>query len=78
MLAGETSSFTYIADRDALRLTDCIQVSRKQRTEFVILKRRLPMAKKPAAKLNAQPHIHQRAREIQEYGSVSHALPLEL
>jgi starvation-inducible DNA-binding protein len=36
------------------------------------------MAKKPAAKLNAQPHIHQRAREIQEYGTVSHALPLEL
>jgi starvation-inducible DNA-binding protein len=28
--------------------------------------------------LNAQPHIHQRAREIQEYGTVSHALPLEL
>jgi starvation-inducible DNA-binding protein len=36
------------------------------------------MAKKPAARLNAQPHIHQRAREIQEYGTVSHALPLEL
>ncbi len=36
------------------------------------------MAKKPAAKLNAQPHIHQRASEIQEYGTVSHALPLEL
>jgi starvation-inducible DNA-binding protein len=36
------------------------------------------MPKKPASKLNAQPHIHQRAREIQEYGTVSHALPLEL
>jgi starvation-inducible DNA-binding protein len=36
------------------------------------------MAKKTASKLNAQPHIHQRAREIQEYGTVSHALPLEL
>jgi starvation-inducible DNA-binding protein len=36
------------------------------------------MAKKPAAKLNAQPRIHQRAGEIQEYGTVSHALPLEL
>src|ERR1700685_2757129 len=36
------------------------------------------MAKKPAAKLNAQPHIHQRAGEIQEYGTVTHALPLEL
>src|SRR5215470_3064330 len=28
--------------------------------------------------LNAQPRIHQRAREIQSYGSVSHVLPLEL
>lgn len=28
--------------------------------------------------LNAQPRIHQHAREIQEYGTVSHALPLEL
>ncbi len=36
------------------------------------------MPKKPASKLNAQPHIHQRAREIQEYGTVTHALPLEL
>jgi starvation-inducible DNA-binding protein len=30
------------------------------------------------ATINAQPRIHQRAREIQVYGSVSHALPLEL
>jgi starvation-inducible DNA-binding protein len=36
------------------------------------------MAKKTASKLNAQPRIHQRAREIQEYGTVTHALPLEL
>jgi len=28
--------------------------------------------------LNAQPRIHQRAREIQQYGTVSHALPLDL
>ena len=28
--------------------------------------------------INAQPRIHQRAREIQSYGSVSHALPLDL
>jgi starvation-inducible DNA-binding protein len=28
--------------------------------------------------LNAQPHVHQRAHEIQQYGTVSHALPLEL
>jgi starvation-inducible DNA-binding protein len=36
------------------------------------------MSKKPASKLNAQPRIHQRAAEIQEYGTVTHALPLEL
>jgi len=40
------------------------------------------MAKKDASSnhrnLNAQPHIHQHARQIQEYGTVSHALPLEL
>jgi len=29
-------------------------------------------------RINAQPRIHQRAREIQPYGTVSHALPLEL
>src|SRR5579864_2174557 len=40
--------------------------------------RRLPMPKKPASRLNAQPRIHQKAREIQEYGTVTHALPLEL
>jgi len=28
--------------------------------------------------LNAQPRIHQRAAEIQAYGTVSHALPLDL
>jgi starvation-inducible DNA-binding protein len=27
---------------------------------------------------NAQPHLHQRAREIQPFGTVTHALPLEL
>lgn len=30
------------------------------------------------ATINAQPRIHQHAREIQAYGTVSHALPLEL
>jgi starvation-inducible DNA-binding protein len=28
--------------------------------------------------INAQPRLHQRAREIQAYGTVSHMLPLEL
>jgi starvation-inducible DNA-binding protein len=28
--------------------------------------------------ISAQPRVHQRAREIQSYGTVSHALPLEL
>jgi len=36
------------------------------------------MPKKPTSKINAQPRIHQKAREIQEYGTVTHALPLEL
>jgi starvation-inducible DNA-binding protein len=36
------------------------------------------MPRKPASRLNAQPRIHQKAREIQEYGTVTHALPLEL
>jgi starvation-inducible DNA-binding protein len=44
--------------------------------------RRNLMAKKAVNgnnhKLNSQPRIHQRAREIQEYGTVLPALPLEL
>src|SRR5436309_3997526 len=40
------------------------------------------MAKKESAgrqsSLNAQPRIHQRAAEIQAYGTVNHLLPLEL
>ena len=36
------------------------------------------MAKKPASKITAQPHIHQKANEIQQYGTVTHALPLDL
>ena len=28
--------------------------------------------------INAQPRLHQRAPEIQPYGTVNHALPLEL
>src|SRR3984885_10337877 len=42
----------------------------------------LDMAKKEAtgnnSKVSAQPRLHQRAREIQEYGTVSHMLPLDL
>lgn len=33
---------------------------------------------KTTGHLNAQPRLHQHAREIQAYGTVSHALPLEL
>src|SRR5881275_2607321 len=29
-------------------------------------------------KISPQPRLHQRAREIQPYGTVTHALPLEL
>jgi len=39
------------------------------------------MAKKTASgnhRLNAQPRIHQKAPEIQKYGTVTHALPLDL
>jgi starvation-inducible DNA-binding protein len=39
------------------------------------------MAKKEVqtqSRINAQPRIHQRAAEIQAYGTVSHALPLDL
>lgn len=33
---------------------------------------------KPRGTISAQPRLHQRAREIQRYGTVSHMLPLEL
>jgi starvation-inducible DNA-binding protein len=33
---------------------------------------------KTTAQITAQPRLHQRAREIQAYGTVSHLLPLEL
>ena len=33
---------------------------------------------KPNRSVSAQPRLHQRAREIQSYGTVRHALPLEL
>src|SRR2546425_10840373 len=46
------------------------------------MKRRIPMAKKAIsfnhARVSAQPRIHQRAGAIQSYGTVNHALPLEL
>jgi starvation-inducible DNA-binding protein len=35
-------------------------------------------ASTPPSRVSAQPRIHQRAGAIQEYGSVTHALPLEL
>ena len=33
---------------------------------------------KPPSRVSAQPRIHQRAGAIQEYGTVTHALPLDL
>src|SRR6476620_7291981 len=33
---------------------------------------------KPGNKVSAQPRLHQRAAEIQAYGTVNHLLPLEL
>src|SRR5438045_9691197 len=45
-------------------------------------KRRIAMAKrrevKLSQKISAQPRLHQRAGEIQAYGTVNHLLPLEL
>src|SRR5262245_50289197 len=42
----------------------------------------IKMAKKATStdnhRVSAQPRLHQRARVIQEYGTVNHALPLEL
>src|SRR5713101_4465931 len=39
-------------------------------------KKEVPVARQ--TRINAQPRIHQRAGETQSYGTVSHALPLEL
>jgi starvation-inducible DNA-binding protein len=36
------------------------------------------IAANPTERINAQPRLHQRAPEIQSYGTVSHILPLEL
>lgn len=36
------------------------------------------LSRTTTADINAHPHLHQRTREIQSYGTVSHALPLEL
>jgi starvation-inducible DNA-binding protein len=38
----------------------------------------MPKKEVQAPNINAQPRIHQHAPEIQRYGTVSHALPLEL
>lgn len=38
----------------------------------------MPKKENRTQTLNAQPRIHQRASEIQPYGTVSHALPLDL
>jgi starvation-inducible DNA-binding protein len=35
-------------------------------------------ASKPPSRVSAQPRIHQRAGAIQDYGTVTHALPLDL
>ncbi len=37
-----------------------------------------PINAKSAHNISAQPRLHQRARELQSYGTVSHLLPLEL
>src|SRR5580692_5575288 len=64
----------------AVTVTDRLHPSRAESNIALnsAINRRLPMPKKPASKLNAQPRFGQRAREIQQYGTVNHALPLEL
>jgi len=42
------------------------------------LRRENSMANKTSGKISAQPRLHQRAPEIQDYGTVNHLLPLEL
>jgi starvation-inducible DNA-binding protein len=37
-----------------------------------------PVHPKTPERISAQPRLHQRAKEIQAYGTVNHALPLEL
>src|SRR5215510_3981475 len=37
-----------------------------------------PNESKPNRSVSPQPRFHQRAREIQSYGTVNHALPLDL
>jgi starvation-inducible DNA-binding protein len=37
-----------------------------------------PVSSNHVSKINAQPRLHQRAAEIQKYGTVTHALPLDL
>jgi starvation-inducible DNA-binding protein len=44
--------------------------------EHFMAKQQVPTARRTT--INAQPRLHQRAAEIQAYGTVSHALPLEL
>src|SRR2546429_9431223 len=53
------------------------------RSKIPYRKRRSPMVKKQidpktTESDSAQPRFHQRAAELQAYGTVSHALPLEL
>src|SRR6185437_14299609 len=38
----------------------------------------MPKNSSHRAPLNAQPRLHQKAKEIQQYGTVTHALPLDL
>jgi starvation-inducible DNA-binding protein len=78
VLAHRTFSFRY---REIQRLDSAIL--NIKRSLLQMAKERSLMAKnqmreKGAGAITAQPHFHQRASEIQAYGTVSHLLPLEL
>src|ERR1700733_10395047 len=54
---------------------DFQKTTRNHGKEYPMQKKTIPTTDRT---LNAQPRIHQRAPEIQPYGTVTHALPLEL
>jgi starvation-inducible DNA-binding protein len=63
------------------RITDC-GIQKHVPDTAVLIPGGFSMPKKEVqtsqSRINAQPRVHQRAAEIQPYGTVSHALPLDL
>jgi starvation-inducible DNA-binding protein len=55
---------------------DTLQLDHTQQEEFLMAKTQ--SKDKTPERVSAQPRLHQRADEIQAYGTVSHLLPLDL